>query len=213
MSSLLNLFEQKLNERYINLIRPSAAEAAPYAQRVFDMLQQSYAKIGGIKGSGFRSPEDMVANIPIWKLSTDANGNIKAVAMYKDSSGRKRVAVATDGTDEGKRRLAAIMSDDYTGGKSSKGSASGPRAWSEVSDSSWGFIQRKLGLSPDDIKKLLIPPSEVSKLLGEPTPAVVDVNPDAIDQDDPYREFYYYRTIGSGQKIKIALGKAGLGVS
>ena len=52
------------------------------------MIQKAYADQGGMHGSGFKSPEDMVKNIPMWKLSKK-DGKVTSVAMYKDSgSGR-----------------------------------------------------------------------------------------------------------------------------
>ncbi len=67
---------------------------------VWDLLQKSYAPIGGIKGSGFNSKEDMY-NIPFWKTVT-VNNKIVAGIMYKDKDFRKTVAVFTDGTKVGK---------------------------------------------------------------------------------------------------------------
>jgi hypothetical protein len=48
------------------------------------MIQKAYADQGGMHGSGFKSPEDMVKNIPMWKLSKK-DGKVTSVAMYKDS--------------------------------------------------------------------------------------------------------------------------------
>ena len=68
------------------------------------MLQKSYAYIGGIKGSGFENPDNMVNKIKMWKI-VKKNGKILAGIMYKDKNYRKAVAVFTDGTKEGKKRL------------------------------------------------------------------------------------------------------------
>lgn len=54
-----------------------------YAEQVWDVLQFSYRDIGGIKGSGFSSIQDMIDNIPFWKMVTK-NGEVHAVVMYKD---------------------------------------------------------------------------------------------------------------------------------
>ena len=50
------------------------ADREKYAPAVWDLIQQSYAKIGGIKGKGFSSPDDMIMSIPFWKLFFDERG-------------------------------------------------------------------------------------------------------------------------------------------
>jgi hypothetical protein len=62
------LIEQILQERFVNLIGDDARKER-HKDAAYDMLQQTYASIGGIKGSGFNSPDDMVENIPFWKLA------------------------------------------------------------------------------------------------------------------------------------------------
>lgn len=55
-------FSEFLNESYVNLFKPD--EKKVYADEVYALLQNSYKKVGGLKGSGFNSPDDMVARIP-----------------------------------------------------------------------------------------------------------------------------------------------------
>lgn len=59
-------------------------------------------------GSGFNSPEDMVRNVPLWKLSVK-DGVVTGAALYKDKDGRKRIAIATDGSDHGKRAIGDVV--------------------------------------------------------------------------------------------------------
>ena len=59
-------FKEFLNESYKNITDHSEKEK--YAEEVFNLLQRAYAKIGGLKGNGFQSPEDMIEKIPFWKL-------------------------------------------------------------------------------------------------------------------------------------------------
>lgn len=99
------IFEQTLTEKFINLIGEKDIEKKrEYADRVWDILQRSYAKIGGIKGSGFKSKEDMIKNIPFWKIMK-SNGKVIAVKLYKDKNGRKSVAGGTDGSKEAKLKF------------------------------------------------------------------------------------------------------------
>lgn len=75
----------ELNERFVNIFSDEETKRK-YASDVWDILQKSYADIGGIKGSGFKTIDDMVKNIPFWKLSVH-DGVVDAVAMYKDKGG------------------------------------------------------------------------------------------------------------------------------
>lgn len=44
------------------------------------------------------SPDDMVKNIPFWKLYTK-NDKVIMALLYKDKNGRKIVALGIDGSD------------------------------------------------------------------------------------------------------------------
>lgn len=109
------------------------------ADRIFDMLQKSYKRMGGLKGSGFANPNDMVAKIPFWKVFRRGN-DIKAVMMYKDKNGRKRVATGSDGSDEAKDWIADQFLQDANG-----------RSFAEISGPSLGFHKKTLGDALDDI--------------------------------------------------------------
>lgn len=102
-----------LQEKYLNAIGDSDESMKlkkKYQQDAWDILQQSYSQIGGIKGSGFNSPDDML-KIPMWKMAI-RDGKLRAVVMYKDKNGRKSVAIGTDGTPEGKWFVADIFKAD-----------------------------------------------------------------------------------------------------
>ena len=125
-----------LTETFENLLPGDEKKKRHYAEEIFAMLQRAYADMGGIMGGGFNDPMDML-NIPMWKIFRRGN-HIKAVAMYKDKGGRKRVAVATDGDngpDGGKEWLAQIMKDDVLLG----------RAFAEISERSLEFHKKILG--------------------------------------------------------------------
>lgn len=59
-------FIEFLTESYINLFKEQEKEK--YVDEVWDLIQTSYKPIGGIHGSGFKSKDDMIKNIPFWKL-------------------------------------------------------------------------------------------------------------------------------------------------
>ena len=130
----MKIFEEYLNknllfEAYLNLTDES--DKMKYATQVFDIIQQSYSKIGGIHGSGFSSPEDMVKNIPWWKLFKK-DDRIIACCLYKNKNGRKLVAVASDGTPLGKDVAKRMLRDDIEFG----------RAYGEISDAVLRYLRR-----------------------------------------------------------------------
>ena len=93
-----------------------------YKQEVWDILQNAYKKVkGGLQGSGFRSPDEMVDKITMWKLGF-RNNKLVSVAMYKDKFGRKRVAIGTVGKD-GIRLCANVVAEDF---QRAYGEQSGP---------------------------------------------------------------------------------------
>lgn len=95
-------FKNFINEAFINVF--SSEDKRKYVDDVWDIIQSTYSRLGGIKGSGFSSKEDMIASIPMWKL-VRKNGKIIAVQLYKDTNGRKFVAAGTDNSPEGKEEL------------------------------------------------------------------------------------------------------------
>ena len=112
---MVSFKEFLLNESYKNLT--SRKEKEKYAEEVFSLLQSTYSKIGGLKGNGFQSKEDMIEKIPFWKLFI-FQGRVIACSMYKDKQGRKRVAIGSirDKSDpnyeKSKRIVFQMMKDD-----------------------------------------------------------------------------------------------------
>jgi hypothetical protein len=92
-----------LVEKYINLLSNDTDLKQRYKDDVYALLQDAYASIGGVKGSGFSSPEDMVRSIPFWKLGF-VDGRLVAVVMYKFVDGeRKLVAIGGTHDTDGKK--------------------------------------------------------------------------------------------------------------
>ena len=87
-----NQFDNTITTLFEHVINTSSRQdKLKYKDEVWNILQLSYQYIGGIKGSGFSSADEMVEKIPYWKL-VKKNDKIVAVMLYKDKNGRKMVA-------------------------------------------------------------------------------------------------------------------------
>jgi hypothetical protein len=185
-----------ITEAFINLIHDDNKKNQ-YKNEVFDLLYNAYAKIGGIGGSGFRSPDDMVANIPFWKLVV-RNGKVVAVSMYKDTEGRKRVAVATDGTETGKEGLADIVRNE-----------SG-RSYGEVSGPSLSFTKKNLPAG--ELNRIAIPIDKVQQIIGKRGKEIrmpQDDDPEILRHPE-LKEFFYQRKISEHWHTKLMIGTPGI---
>ena len=189
--------EYILTERYVNLLPRHQAEKEKHAEHVFNLVQNAYKPIGGIKGNGFRDPADMVKNVPMWKLHKDSEGKVRAVKLYKDKGGRKGVAAASDGSEEGKRALANMMRDEVKQ----------KRSYSEISDRALSFLKKQHG----DIASHALPHHEVRRLMpDEEIRKVPNPHEDPDVQRHPeLKDHFYQRKIGGEWKTKVAIGTAG----
>lgn len=186
-----------LTEAVKNITKANDKEK--YADKVWEILQKSYAKIGGIKGSGFRNKQDMINTIPFWKLYFK-DGVLKAVIMYKDKGGRKSVAIGTDGTEEGKKWLKREMEWELK------------RSYKEVSSYAWKFLRKVL--DKNYILKHIIPPEQVKQILkGKEIFDISSVSKDELKKDfmspeenKPFFKYFYARKIGGKLKPKVMLG-------
>lgn len=195
-----------LNERFINAIgndEQAMATKAKYRDAVWDMLQRSYAPIGGIKGKGFESPEEML-KLPMWKIAV-RGGKLRAVIIYKDKNGRKAVAVGTDGSSESKTLINDILRNEPT------------RSYSEKSKAALGKDMKTI--PSDQIEDLLSTPDEVRKLFpGKEITAISDLPraqwpEDAIASIGKYpilQKYGYVREIGGTPTFKVLIGTPGL---
>ena len=181
-----------LVERFVNLLGDDP-EKDKYVDVVWDMITKSYARIGGIQGKGFSSKEDLINNIPFWKL-VRKDGDIVAGAFYRDKAGRKRVAVATNGTDTGKVALASIMANDFD------------RAYFEVSDPSLGFMVKQVGL--DFVQGYARSVEQAQQISGDELQAPPADDPHVVKYPSLANNFYQ-RDIGGHMHTKIMLGTAG----
>jgi len=196
-------FKSFLTEKYINLFQKDEELKREYAQQVWDMIQKSYEGVGGMKGSGFGSKEDMIKTIPFWKI-IKKNGKVIAALMYKDKAGRKRVATCSDGSKDAKKALANTFKQEPQ------------RGYFEVSKASWGFL-RKL-LDQKDLISFMVKPAtagnhlkkEITPLKDIPQKELSDAGLNPLDPaNKPYKEFIYGRVISGEVHAKVMIGTLG----
>jgi len=143
-----NIEQEELRDRYRN--------------DLLALFSKSYEKSGGYNKYPTGSPEEYRA------ISDDIDsslikavvrgGKITAANLYKKRFGRKSIASATDGTEQGKSDWLKIKLEDHEQ----------KRAWGEVSDAV-EQISKKIGVP-------YIPADRASKLLGKE----VDIEDDNI---------------------------------
>jgi hypothetical protein len=171
----MKTFKQFITEHFINVFTPEQKE--PYVDQVWELLQKTYAYAGGIKGSGFKDKQDMIDNIPMWKL-VSKDGKIITARMYKDKDGRKIVASGTDGSKESIKSYRAISKEDLK------------RAYVEVSDKPLESLKKTLGA---DFFKYAVSVKDAQKKMPD-------------DELIPVDDYYYKRLIGGVLKTKIMMG-------
>lgn len=197
-------FKRHLNENYKNFIGPNSREdREKWVDQVWDVVQKSYAPIGGIKGSGFESKRDMIDNIPFWKIYTK-NDKVVAAAFYKDKNGRKSVAVATDGSDLGKK----IVGDLFKASLGvSYGEKSGPALATMMKNVPW-----------ETLKNFVLTPEQVQKITGKKVTPLGKFGVDNLNEKDKFtydkfpelRPYFYVRFLDGEMHLKIAMGTPGL---
>ena len=193
-------FKEHLSEGFVNLITDDPKKEQ-YVDAVWDMIQTSYAGIGGIRTNGFQSKEAMM-QLPFWKVAT-VNGKPVAVTIYKDKGGRKSVASATDGSEEGKKKIADMMKNELS------------RSYGEKSKGALGLMLKSH--PPEVIKRFLIPPKEVAKMSkGDIVIPIKGYKGDLPDDAKmtlskyPFlKDYGYLKDFGGKMLFKIMLGTPG----
>lgn len=197
-----------LTERFVNLIGDGdQVQKHRYKQQVFDILQRTYASIGGIKGSGFDSADDMVTNIPFWKLALK-DGKLVAVILYKDKTGRKSVASGSDGTTLGMLTLKNMIQ------------AEPDRSYAEKSKAALAVAMKSL--TPEQQKQYLITTSDAQQITGDQIIPIKNLPesdwPISGDSDEVEStrltlqrypqlwDYGYFREIGGSYKFKVMIG-------
>ncbi len=195
-------YKEFLQESFVNAIGVTALDKKKkYLDQVWDIIQSSYAPIGGIKGSGFEKKESML-DLPMWKMSIK-DGKVNAVVLYKDKSGRKSVASATDGTEEGKKKAVEMYKADIF------------RSYGEKSKTALGILLKTI---PENIiKQFMIEPKDVSKILKEDDIIPIKNYKGEIPEDAkltiskyPYvNDYGYLRKLGKEYVFKVMIGTPG----
>lgn len=188
MEGYKNLFDYNQKEKYVD--------------DVWEILQSSYKAIGGIKGNGFSSKDDMMNKIPFWKVITK-NSKVVGVVLYKDKSGRKVVASGTDGSAEAKELLVMTLKPELS------------RSFGEKSKASLGLLMKSIDWNilrqymktPSEVKKIsrgddIVPISSVS---NNDLPSDAQLTLKKYPQLKPYG---YLREIGGTMVFKVMVGTA-----
>ena len=175
-------FNAFLNEKVLSIGFKAEHEKfrEKHRQEIHDMIHKAYASEDGYSGHVSGSAEESKAiHDDISKSNIKAvkrDGKISAVNLYRDQHGRKSIASATNGTEQGKNDWKKIKSEDHTQ----------KRAWGETSHKVL-HMQNKMGVPK-------IPSSRAKELLGK------DVTPTSGD------EYEYSRKIGKDIRQKTMMG-------
>ena len=138
-------FREFLTEHILNVTTPEDKEK--HAHHVWNLLQRSYKDIGGFHTA--KTPWELAHKSALWKIHRK-DGKVTAVQVYKDLHGRKVIAAGTNGSEEGKKGLMMIKSEDLKL----------KRAWGEFSGA-MEHIMKKSGAQ-------YIPHDQAEKLTGKP---------------------------------------------
>lgn len=198
---------QNLSENFRNFVGPDSREdKLVWADRVWAILGKTYEKMGGVKGNGFASAQDMVDKLPFWKLYVKGD-KVVAVFLYKDKGGRKIVAIGTDGSKLSKDIMTEVLKAGFGIG------------WGEISKVLLIFVMKNIGINV--IRPFLLTPTEASKSLGveakKLTPDLLDSLGDTDKKtykmfSDELKDYFYVREIGGAPYLKIALGTPGISI-
>lgn len=197
-----------LNEKFVNAVGNSdeaMATKEKYKTAVWDILQSSYKDIGGIKGNGFGTPEDML-KIPMWKMGI-RDGNLHAVVMYKDKGGRKSVACGSDGSSEGKWFIADIFKAEL---KRSYGEKSKSALGLTMKLTEWPALKH-FTIKPVDVQKMT-PKDKITPLKSMDKSEWPKDAVKTIERYPQLLEYGYFRMFNGEPIFKVMFGKPGLNI-
>ena len=194
----MKTYEEYLAERFVNLFNDSEEERRKWAPELWNMLQATYASIGGIKGSGFESIERMITTIPFWKLIVQ-NGVLHGAALYKDKDGRKLVASTyRAGSEYGRAKVIDIAKNDLT------------RSYGEKSKAALGSLMKTVPwpiLEPFMLKpkrsKSVIPIDDI------PCNEIPEDGVATLKRFPELTPYAYVRLIGGDYVFKVSMGTPG----
>lgn len=127
-----------------------------------------------------------------------------AAAFYKDKGGRKSVAIATDGSDLGKKIVGDIFKASLG---VSYGEKSGPALATMMKVVPW-----------ETLKNFMFTPNQLSKISGEKIMTVDEFGANNLDEKDQFtynkfpqlRPYFYVRELGGEIHLKAAMGTPNL---
>lgn len=185
------LHEMFITEKYFNAFE--LEDKVKYAQEIWDMLQKSYAPIGGIRGAGFNSVSDMVHSNHMFKVGLSGGRPVLVVIYKNKGGGRKLVALGTDSSKPGLLMAKETIKKEVLTG----------RSYGEFSGPIFGTLKKLL--PPEVLTQFLIPAKDVGPILKKDY--VVGKGDDMKSApNDPYEEYYYQREIGGHMHTKVAYG-------
>jgi hypothetical protein len=194
--------EQGLDERYVNAIGDRDIDLKnQYKKQVWDLLQSSYAKNGGLIGNGFQSMEIMVQKIPMWKMVIN-NGTVEAVVLYKDKGGRKSVAMGSTGSPYAKKAISNLFPAELQ------------RSYGEKSKSALGALMKIVPWSV--LEPYAKTPAQVQKVSKDTITSLKDFKgtlPDdakaTLTKFPVLQPYGYFREIGGKLSFKVMIGTPG----
>lgn len=155
MITLYHDYRDCLHEGFVNLFKDDMYK---YADEVWDILQTSYAPIGGFLSAP--DVESLIAESWLWKL-VKKGGKVIAVSVYKNHRGRKLIGGGSDGSKLGKHWLFHILEEDLR--------MVDRNSWSEVS----GALEHKM-LKMGGVP---VPNTLVGEILNKD---IINLNPDGF---------------------------------
>ena len=194
--------EQCLDERYVNAIGDRDIDLKnQYKKQVWELLQSSYAKNGGLIGNGFQSMEIMVQKIPMWKMVIN-NGTVEAVVLYKDKGGRKSVAMGSTGSPYAKKAISNLFPAELQ------------RSYGEKSKSALGALMKIVPWSV--LEPYAKTPAQVKKVSKDTITSLKDFKgtlPDdakaTLTKFPVLQPYGYFREIGGKLSFKVMIGTPG----
>lgn len=202
MDTIYESYKNTLTEGFTNALPHDITTKERWVDDVWNMLQTTYKSIGGIKGSGFSSKEDMIKNIPMWKMST-LKGKLVAVVMYKDKGGRKAVAAGTDGSRAGILKYKEMVKSEFE------------RSFGEKSKAALNATMKMIPW--ERLENFTLTPAAAAKALGKKVTAIKDYKGEipedgklSLEKYPQLKEYAYIRQIAGTDTFKVAFGTPGL---
>ena len=175
--------QEYIFERFINVFKPE--DIRLYAKEAWDMISKAYEYIGGVAGcDSYNDFLNFYVNNAIqekfmWKI-VRRHDHLSAVKIYTlKRGGRKGIIIASDGSEQGKKDLMEILSDDFN--------MKNRQSWEELSGKALGIALKNGAIPlPNNIIQVLMPDKK-----------------DIIPLKDGW---FYKRHLGKEEHVKLLVG-------